>query len=171
MKDFDSLAHVRWECKYHLIFIPKYRTGPEDLSITQSAPLCGAGQTHALRAWLISKGLYPVPPGEPNSGRIGRGKWGSPPSRRRIPGTPPTDPATPRDERRRPAPNLPPACESPFHEFRAAALATAPNPGHYWDKPAVAPKLTFWRRRAVGVMLFLPGSTAARRQGHALVEV
>ena len=25
MKDFDSLAHVRWECKYHVIFIPKYR--------------------------------------------------------------------------------------------------------------------------------------------------
>ncbi len=25
MKDFESLAHVRWECKYHVIFIPKYR--------------------------------------------------------------------------------------------------------------------------------------------------
>jgi putative transposase len=25
MKDFESLAHVRRECKYHLIFIPKYR--------------------------------------------------------------------------------------------------------------------------------------------------
>jgi len=25
MKDFSSLAHVRWECKYHVIFIPKYR--------------------------------------------------------------------------------------------------------------------------------------------------
>lgn len=25
MKDFDSLAHVRWECKYHGIFVPKYR--------------------------------------------------------------------------------------------------------------------------------------------------
>ena len=25
MKDFESLAHVRWECKYYVIFIPKYR--------------------------------------------------------------------------------------------------------------------------------------------------
>ena len=25
MKDCESLAHVRWECKYHVIFIPKYR--------------------------------------------------------------------------------------------------------------------------------------------------
>ena len=25
MNDFESLAHVRWECKYHIIFIPKYR--------------------------------------------------------------------------------------------------------------------------------------------------
>ena len=25
MKDYESLAHVRWECKYHVIFIPKYR--------------------------------------------------------------------------------------------------------------------------------------------------
>lgn len=25
MKDFASLAHGRWECKCHVIFIPKYR--------------------------------------------------------------------------------------------------------------------------------------------------
>ena len=25
MSDFESLAHVRWECKYHVVFIPKYR--------------------------------------------------------------------------------------------------------------------------------------------------
>jgi putative transposase len=25
MKDLESLAHVRWECKYHVVFIPKYR--------------------------------------------------------------------------------------------------------------------------------------------------
>jgi putative transposase len=25
MEDFESLAHVRWECKYHVVFIPKYR--------------------------------------------------------------------------------------------------------------------------------------------------
>ena len=25
MKDWQSLAHAKWECKYHLVFIPKYR--------------------------------------------------------------------------------------------------------------------------------------------------
>jgi putative transposase len=25
MENFESLSHVRWECKYHIIFIPKYR--------------------------------------------------------------------------------------------------------------------------------------------------
>ncbi len=25
MKDYQSLNHTRWECKYHVVFIPKYR--------------------------------------------------------------------------------------------------------------------------------------------------
>jgi putative transposase len=25
MKKFDSLSHVRWDCKYHVVFMPKYR--------------------------------------------------------------------------------------------------------------------------------------------------
>ena len=25
MDEFESLSHSRWECKYHVIFIPKYR--------------------------------------------------------------------------------------------------------------------------------------------------
>jgi putative transposase len=25
MNDFESLSHVRWDCKYHVVFIPKYR--------------------------------------------------------------------------------------------------------------------------------------------------
>jgi REP-associated tyrosine transposase len=25
MENFESLSHVRWECTYHVIFIPKYR--------------------------------------------------------------------------------------------------------------------------------------------------
>ena len=25
MNDIDSLSHTRWECKYHIVFIPKYR--------------------------------------------------------------------------------------------------------------------------------------------------
>ena len=25
MHDWESLAHVRWECKYHVVIIPKFR--------------------------------------------------------------------------------------------------------------------------------------------------
>ena len=25
MKDEDTIAHTKWECKYHIVFIPKYR--------------------------------------------------------------------------------------------------------------------------------------------------
>ena len=25
MKDYQRLQHTLWECKYHLVFIPKYR--------------------------------------------------------------------------------------------------------------------------------------------------
>ena len=25
MQDWESMSHVRWDCKYHVVFIPKYR--------------------------------------------------------------------------------------------------------------------------------------------------
>jgi REP-associated tyrosine transposase len=25
MHDWSSLSHVRWECKYHVVIVPKYR--------------------------------------------------------------------------------------------------------------------------------------------------
>ncbi|MGF6598396.1 hypothetical protein P3T23_003113 [Paraburkholderia sp. GAS448] len=25
MKDYQSLSHTRWDCKYHVVFIPKRR--------------------------------------------------------------------------------------------------------------------------------------------------
>ena len=25
MRDYRSLAHTKWNCKYHVVFIPKYR--------------------------------------------------------------------------------------------------------------------------------------------------
>ena len=25
MKDINSLAHTKWNCKYHIVFVPKYR--------------------------------------------------------------------------------------------------------------------------------------------------
>ncbi len=25
MKEYQSLSHTKWDCKYHVVFIPKYR--------------------------------------------------------------------------------------------------------------------------------------------------
>jgi putative transposase len=25
MDEFESLSHTNWDCKYHIVFIPKYR--------------------------------------------------------------------------------------------------------------------------------------------------
>jgi len=25
MKEYKSLSHTKWDCKYHIVFIPKYR--------------------------------------------------------------------------------------------------------------------------------------------------
>ncbi len=25
MKDYQSLSHTKWDCKYHVVFLPKYR--------------------------------------------------------------------------------------------------------------------------------------------------
>lgn len=25
MDEFESLSHTKWECKYHVVFIPKFR--------------------------------------------------------------------------------------------------------------------------------------------------
>ncbi len=25
MHEWNSLSHVRWDCKYHIVFVPKYR--------------------------------------------------------------------------------------------------------------------------------------------------
>ena len=25
MRDWKSLSHVKWECKYHIVWVPKYR--------------------------------------------------------------------------------------------------------------------------------------------------
>jgi len=25
MNEYESLNHTKWECKYHVVFIPKYR--------------------------------------------------------------------------------------------------------------------------------------------------
>lgn len=28
MRDWRSLSHVRWDCKYHAVFVPRYRKKP-----------------------------------------------------------------------------------------------------------------------------------------------
>jgi putative transposase len=25
MDDYEGLSHMKWDCKYHVVFIPKYR--------------------------------------------------------------------------------------------------------------------------------------------------
>jgi putative transposase len=35
MHDWESQAHVRWDCKYHLVFVPKYRRKANDGSLRQ----------------------------------------------------------------------------------------------------------------------------------------
>ncbi len=32
MHDFESLSHVRWECKYHVVFIPKVTHQPSAMA-------------------------------------------------------------------------------------------------------------------------------------------
>ena len=35
MKEYESLNHTKWECKYHVIFIPKYRRKTLYVSLRQ----------------------------------------------------------------------------------------------------------------------------------------
>jgi len=35
MEELQSLSHVCWECKYHVVFIPKYRRKVIDASCVQ----------------------------------------------------------------------------------------------------------------------------------------
>ena len=30
MREYQSLSHVRWECKRHIVFAPKYRKSPSE---------------------------------------------------------------------------------------------------------------------------------------------
>lgn len=36
MKDIGSLSHTKWECKYHVVFIPKYRRKAMHQELRQS---------------------------------------------------------------------------------------------------------------------------------------
>ncbi len=50
MRDYQSLAHTRWDCKYHLVFIPKRRRKViPDYHCTSASlrSLAGMGQVRA----------------------------------------------------------------------------------------------------------------------------
>jgi putative transposase len=50
MHDFESLAHVKWDCKYHVVFIPKYRR-----KVLYGRLRKAVGQI--LRDWCEQKGI------------------------------------------------------------------------------------------------------------------
>lgn len=35
MHEWESLSHVKWECKYHIVFVPKYRRKAIDGELRQ----------------------------------------------------------------------------------------------------------------------------------------
>ncbi|EBS4548397.1 hypothetical protein DQK32_25040, partial [Salmonella enterica subsp. enterica serovar Newport] len=39
MGDEKSLAHTRWNCKYHIVFAPKYRRQVFDANVRSYAPV------------------------------------------------------------------------------------------------------------------------------------
>jgi hypothetical protein len=47
MKDWRSQAHVTWECKYHVVFVPEYR---RKMSSEEIRMWPGARDVHRLRA-------------------------------------------------------------------------------------------------------------------------
>ena len=51
MKEYKRLSHTRWDCKYHVVFIPKYRR----------KKMYGAIRTHLgkiLHELAKQKGVY-----------------------------------------------------------------------------------------------------------------
>ena len=53
MKDWQSQAHVKWDCKYHVVIIPKYRRkvlyGRMRRGIGQ---ICGTCAVRRISSWL-----------------------------------------------------------------------------------------------------------------------
>jgi REP element-mobilizing transposase RayT len=60
MDDYESLSHTRWECKYHIVFIAKYRgkvrefTAPAELRLQAAktaAPLVHPALAVTAHEW------------------------------------------------------------------------------------------------------------------------
>jgi len=46
MERFNRLAHSIWDCKYHVVWIPKYRRKEFDHhAVSQEKKQCGVGRT------------------------------------------------------------------------------------------------------------------------------
>ena len=57
MREWQSQSHVRWYCRYHVVWVPKYRNGRSsdrfDVGLGKSFGSCVSG-----RAWSWSKGTH-----------------------------------------------------------------------------------------------------------------
>ena len=50
MDKFESLSHTKWECKYHVVFIPKCRRKTLYGRLRQHLGRCSAGWPRRRRA-------------------------------------------------------------------------------------------------------------------------
>ncbi len=44
MDDVNSLSHSKWRCKYHIVFVPKYRRQLIFQSNSRKVPYYGSGE-------------------------------------------------------------------------------------------------------------------------------
>ena len=54
MNDTNSLAHTKWNCKYHIVFAPKY--GPVDKSKNSAGTHSSSSRTVNLK--IAKDGIY-----------------------------------------------------------------------------------------------------------------
>ncbi|HEY3378230.1 MAG TPA: IS200/IS605 family transposase [Armatimonadota bacterium] len=59
MNDIQSLTHTRWECKYHVVFIPKYRRKRIYDQIRQELGRVFADLARQKECWIESGSLQP----------------------------------------------------------------------------------------------------------------
>ena len=52
MRQDRSLSHSRWECKYHVVFIPKYRKKSDIRADSQGTGRCAENAWPAEGSWI-----------------------------------------------------------------------------------------------------------------------
>ena len=55
MNEYESLNHTKWECKYHVVFIPKYRRKVLYGSLRQHLGVC-SGSWRGTRNVRLGRG-------------------------------------------------------------------------------------------------------------------